>query len=242
MTPEDVARATAAPIVEIAAKFMLAPSTYEKGGELGYDGLEFYVCGRGGCMGEVSADIVTAAFVWMHPEMVRTNWEAGCKVGSPSDAALAFAGCLVTWASENVPASVDADRLASLAEKVVRAASSAGAPLFAGWRALPVPADSRARAVHHLNALRELRGGLHAGAVLAAGIDPLEALHVRTPYLAPAFGWSDPAPDVTGIQASWQLAEDATDVAMARRLAILDEGERAELVALAGELQSATAG
>lgn len=242
MTPEETAKATATPIVEIAAKFMLAPATYQKGGELGYEGLQFYVCGRGGVLGDVSAEVVTAAFVWMHPDMVRANWEAGLAVAPAPDAARAFAKCLVAWAVENVPDTPSTARLADLAGKVVATASPAGAPLFAGWLGLPVPAEPAARAVHHLNALRELRGSLHAGAVLAAGIDPLEALHVRTPYLAQAFGWSDPAPEVEAVQARWQDAEAATDRAMARRLTGLDDGERRELADLAAELHAATAG
>ncbi|MDP2013693.1 MAG: evbL, partial [Actinomycetota bacterium] len=190
VTPEETAKATAVPIVETAAKFMLAPATYQKGGELGYEGLQFYVCGRGGALGDVGADVVTAAFVWMHPDMVRANWDGGCAVAPPRDAARAFVACLVAWASEHVPAGPGTVRLSDLAERVAMSASPAGAPLFAGWRGLPAPADPGARAVYHLNALRELRGGLHAGAVLASGLDPLEALHVRTPYLAQAFGWS----------------------------------------------------
>lgn len=240
MTPEETASATAMPIVEVAAKFMLAPTTYQKGGELGYQGLQFYVCGRGGALGDVAADVVAAAFVWMHPEMVRTNWEAGRAVAPAGEAARAFACCLQTWAEEHVPSTNGIERLAELAGKAVASASAAGAPLFAGWRALPLPGEPRARAVHHLNALRELRGGLHAGAVLAAGIDPLEALHVRTPYLAQPFGWSDPAPDVTAVRERWEAAEAATDAAMGRRLASLEESERRELADLAAELHAAT--
>ena len=91
-----------------------------------------------------------------------------------------------------------------------------------------------------MNALRELRLGLHSGAVLAAGLAPLEALSLKTPGMAPLFGWADLA-DVTDVQPRWDDAEAATNRAMAHAFAELDGAERAELSDLAGALQQATA-
>ena len=115
---------------------------------------------------------------------------------SRADAGAAFARCGHEWAREHLPDELDWDRVAELAGEVVARANPAGAPVFAGWRRLPGPDDDdKARALHQLNALRELRMGMHGASVIAAGIAPLEALMVRTPYMAGLFGWDEPHPD-----------------------------------------------
>ena len=50
---------------------MTDPATYAYGAELGFDGMDFYVAGRGGALGDVPADVVTAAFIYFEPDVVR---------------------------------------------------------------------------------------------------------------------------------------------------------------------------
>ena len=100
-----------------------------------------------------------------------------------------FAGCLVTWAEAHLGDDVDWPRLAELAGKVVDGASVAGAPVFAGWRALPVPENPKAAALHQLNALRELRMARHGAAVTALGLDVGATVCHATPGMAAIFGW-----------------------------------------------------
>jgi hypothetical protein len=244
MTPEDAARASAEAVGGISSLFMLAPSTYARGAELGFDGMDFYVAGRGAALGEVDADVVAAAFVFFHPPTVRRMWEASASVMSRRDAAAAWAAACHDWAREHVPADVDAARLAALAGQVVEAASPAGAPLFAGWRALEEPPadDASALAVHRMNGLRELRAALHGAAVLAAGLTPLEAVLVRTPYMAGIFGWPEPYPDVAGVAEAWASAEAATDAMMGRVLGVLTPAELEEFVALSSALHGVLSG
>lgn len=241
MTPEETAAATADGISNIASKFMTSGDTYRKGAELGFAGLDFYVTGRGGVLGDVDADVVAASFTFFNPEMVRAQWEAGCKVMAPGKAAAAFADCAYAWADASLSDDVDLARLGELAGKVVAAANPAGAPVFAGWRAaLPVPDDAKHRAIHHLNGLRELRGGLHNGAALATGLSPLEAVVVRTPQMAPIFGWLGDLPSADAIQERWQAAEDGTNRAMARAFECLTADERGELADLVQATLAAT--
>ena len=228
MTPEETAQATAAGVSTIGSHFMTSGSTYKRGGEIGFTGLDFYVTGRAGVLGPVDADVVTATFAWFEPDMVRANW----KPERATEAALEFAQCAYRWADEKLPPDVDHARLGELAGRVVDAASPAGAPLFAAWRRLPLPESPTALAIHHLNGLRELRGGLHAGATLATGLRPVEALLVKTPHMAPLFGWSEPHPDVTALGDRWQEAEDGTNRAIAPAFAVLDDAERDELAGL----------
>jgi hypothetical protein len=239
MTPEETARATAEGVSTIGSHFMLHGGTYARGGELGFAGLDFYVTGRGGVLGPVDADVVTAAFAWFEPAMVRANWQPE----RASEAALEFAQCAYRWADDKLAgADVDLARLGELAGRVAEGASPAGAPVFAAWRRLPLPESATALAIHHMNALRELRGGLHAGAALAAGLRPVEALLVKTPHMAPLFGWTEPYADVSGLAGQWQQAEEGTNRAIAPAFAVLDESERAELAELVAAAHAATSG
>ncbi|MGI8791738.1 MAG: SCO6745 family protein [Acidimicrobiales bacterium] len=228
MTPEETAAATADAISGIASRFMTDGNTFKYGASIGFQGLDFYVTGRGGVLGDVDADVVSACFAFFNPETVRAQWELGCKVMPPKAAAAEFAKAAYAWAERSLPDDLELARLAELAGKVVDGASPAGAPIFAGWRNLPVPTDARSAAIHHLNGLRELRGGLHNGAVLATGMAPLEALVVRTPQMAPIFGWMADLPDAEPHKASWQTAESATNRAFGRVFEALSSDERAE--------------
>ena len=57
---DEFARKVAKPIGDLPSNFMLDPSTYEYGSSLGFDGLDFYVRGRGGVLGEVPAAVICA--------------------------------------------------------------------------------------------------------------------------------------------------------------------------------------
>ncbi len=237
----EAATTTAPAVSTIGSHFMLDGATYAHGASLGFSGLDFYVCGRAGVLGDVPADVATAALTFFAPDHVRTQWEAGSAVMPPPKAAEAFAACAATWAEAHVPDDVDADRLAALAGRVVAHARVAGAPIFAGWRSLEVPSDPKAAAVHHLNGLRELRFGLHAAAVLSTGLSPLQAMTLRSPQMLPLFGWAEGA-EVEGLQGTWDAAEERTNLAMAHAFAELDDAERSELAELAGALHAATSG
>ncbi len=61
MNAAELARATAAPINAIDAKFMLIPETNDIGAELGFSHpFAFYTAGRGGVLGDVDAERVLA--------------------------------------------------------------------------------------------------------------------------------------------------------------------------------------
>ncbi len=243
VTALDAATTTADAIGEIASHFMLDPATYARGAELGFDGMDFYVAGRAGVLGDAPADVVVASLVFFAPDGVRESWDRAAAVMPRRQAAEAFADCAHVWADAHLPDDLDAARLAELAGRVVDGADAALAPVFAGWRLLPVPAAPKARAVHHLNGLRELRFALHSAAVLSAGLAPLEALTFRSPYMVQIFGWAEPWPDdrLTESGASWHAAEAATNRRMAKALAVLPRDELDELVELVGSAHAASA-
>lgn len=69
------------------------------------------------------------------------------------------------------------ERLATLVERAVVAADASGMPLFAAWRAMPLPdLSAGARTAAGLRLLREHFTGAYLLAVRAAGMTPLEAV------------------------------------------------------------------
>lgn len=231
MQPNDLALASAPAIHDIPSKFMLDPPTYVRGAELGFAGADFYFAGRGGVLGDVCGDVVAAAFAFFHEQFCADAYERAGDVMPRADAVAAFATCADDWARQHL--SGDAlDVIAELGAKVVDAANGAGAPLFAAWRAQPVPDDRAAAAAHQLNVLRELRGAYHAGSVLAAGLTPREAMALEHPWMAAIHGWSEPFEVDVNLQGLLDRAVEGTNAAMARPFEVLDV-EESEAFAIA---------
>ncbi len=235
MNPIETAQATKSFVNDLPARFMMDGATYAKGGELGYDGLDFYAVGRGGVLGEVDADLVTAAFIFFAPGQVREYWDRARKVGPVDRAARAFADCGIQWGRDHLDDETDHRRLAELLERVVEQAHAGGASLFAGWRALGAPGadDPKGRVLYFANALRELRGARHGAAIIAAGISPEIAVHTKSPQMAGFFGWTESIENLDGHSEAWKRADDATNIAFAPAFAVLDPNERDELADLA---------
>lgn len=227
--PVTVAARTAGPVFKIPALPMAAvqaaaPDT------VGVPAQAFYVLARGGALGDVGPETIAAAFVWMEPGRVARAWEKARATTTLAGAVRHWQSEIWSWGRENLPAGPSLDRLDGLLARCVRAASPAGAPIFAGWRAGATPPDHPgARVIHNLYALRELRGALHGCAVLAAGVSPREAVSIRTPWIATLFGWPEPAPEPERIP-DWEAAERATDVAMAPAFAGLSAAESETLI------------
>jgi hypothetical protein len=239
MTPEETAAATADAVGHLASHFMLDPATYTTGAELGFPNMSFYVGGRGGALGDVGAGVVAASFVFFAPDMVATGWEEAREVMSRTAAAEAFIGCGHAWARNHLPDGLELDELAGLAGTVISGANPAGAPLFAAWRDMDEPDDPKALVLHRMNVLRELRGGLHASAVIAGGVSPRDAVAVRTPFMSGLFGWPEPG-DVTSVVAAWEDAEVATNRAMGTALSVLDAAGRQRFAELSAGVLAAT--
>jgi hypothetical protein len=117
----------------------------------------------------------------------------------------------------------------------VISAETAGMPLFAAWRAMPLPDDSpgaRAAVLAHL--LREHRGQAHLLAIRASGLTPLEAIIAGPDGQAgaTAFGWQPPYPAFEPLVRRRSWAEALTDRIAGDAYRSLPPGERVELVNL----------
>ena len=235
MTPEQTAGAAKRAILELGGASAHDPKTMRRARQLGLTGWAFYVAGRGGALGEVRPDTVAAAMAFIPGDAVRSGWEAARKVAPPHEiAAHSLAECC-RWGAEHLDGFYGLPRLIELAERVVVEAQTAGLPLFAAWRAMPIPDDTPgARAAVLLHLLREQRGGAHVLAVRASGLSPLEAI-IAGPdgeAGATAFGWQPPYPPVGALLRRRTWAEAITDRIAGEAYRSLAVDERHELVSL----------
>lgn len=239
MDVEAYAARTTTPITSGGGAFMLHPDTTARGEAIGLDLGGFYGLGRGGVLGDVDADVVISTFAFFEPGLVRTIWDGARQKITPAEGASRYADACAEWGREHFVGVDGLDELATLLERVAQSASPIGAPLFAGWRAMPLPDDAPGRAALLLHVMRELRGGLHICALLAAGVAPLHALLLDTPDQAALFGWSEPLPDPEPSRAAYVEANANTNRMVAPAFAVLDAGERDRLVGILDEVLAA---
>ncbi|MFB4307138.1 hypothetical protein [Actinomadura sp. GTD37] len=239
LSAADTVRAADPVVHDIGAAWMLDPAVSRHGKELGYaNPFAFYVAGRGGVLGDVDASVVSASFGWFEPGFVRAMWDEGVAVAGAREAARRYATACTAWAEKRLP---DDPRLCALAERAAAAAEGSALPLFAGWRAEPLPDGGPARLVQALHVLRELRGALHLVATTAVGLTPLEAVLTRSGDDRARFlAWQGDLPDCTELKPLLLEADEITDRLAARVYErALTPSERAEFADLAAKAGSA---
>jgi hypothetical protein len=240
--PQTTAAEVKTPVNRLGGGFMVSREAKAVCAAHGLGGRELYFRGRCGVLGECDAEVVASVAVFFPLDHVKESWDGGRKLPVEQAVEL-YTGACHDWGRRRLAGFEGLGRVADLVERVVAAASPIGAPLFAGWRALPLPGDLPARAAHLLHLLRELRGGLHANAVLAAGMHPLEAIiaadhdapigHSTGEGMARFFAWPEPyaVPDPELIQRRAEV-ETVTDRLMAPVFSTLNGDESDELIAL----------
>jgi hypothetical protein len=231
----EAVRAAGGPIEEAVAVFMLHPETFEQSLGAGYPHpFAGYFAGRGGVLGDADASTVSAVFAVFEPNAVRMFWDQGRPVRGAAGGAQLYWDQAAEFARKYLAGADGLDRIAALGEKIIEAAPDAGLPLFAGWRRMPLAADAPARALQVMFVLRELRAGVHFGALTLSGLTPVEAhmLNKGAEYTA-VFGWPQPYADGADKKDRYVAAEEATDRRMAEIVgAALSAGEAAELARL----------
>jgi hypothetical protein len=181
------ARALAAVLEPIAGQAQFAPECHAGYAALGFapsPGMagatalpdrSAYFTARGSVLGQVPGELVAAAFAVFNPEVVVPLVAEGW---ARTDAA-------TMWAARQAGATAQLRRIlgdeppgaAELADLLLAAAEPlplAGRALFAGQRALDVPADPVARLWRAADVLREYRGDSHILAWAGDGFDPVE--------------------------------------------------------------------
>ncbi|MFC6880997.1 MULTISPECIES: SCO6745 family protein [Actinomadura] len=235
----EIAAAVAGPVGRLGGAFMASREAKAYSAETGLTGWTPYFRGRFGVLGEVDADVVASAAGFFPLETVRQAWEAGAGLPAAT-AADRYAAVAHDFGRRTLADFAESARLADLLKLVADGADVVGAPLFGGWRAMPLPEDDRARVIHLAHVVRELRGGLHIVAVLASGLSPLEAVLSGKSAILPDgepnaeyFGWPRPYPEVTeDVRRRHDDAERLTDELMAPAFTALDKPQADELVTL----------
>lgn len=246
---ETSAATTGAAMEQAVAVFMLHPETFADSIAAGYQNpLAGYVAGRGGVLGETTADAVSAVFAVFEPTGLGAMWDEGVAVRGAAAAAQQYWSQTAEFGRNYLSGARGLDRIAELGQRVIAATPIAGLPLFAGWRAMALADDAPARALQVMFVLRELRAGVHFNALSISGISPIEAHMLnKGPQYATMFGWPEPFADGADKKDRYDQIEQLTNRRMAELFAAaLDPAEAEELARLSTDalatLQAAVPG
>jgi len=226
------------PIFDLGGRWMTGESEEAATEAAGLEGWQLYFLGRHGVMGDVDPDVITAVAYIFPPDRVRSEWEAARRTLTPEEAVRRYAGVCHEWGRSELTAFDGAARLIDLAGRVVDAVDVAGLPLFAGWRALSLPADPLARCAHMLQLLREHRGACHGLAMVALGLHPLVAMLLDEAGHAEEYGWERPYPTITDHDRQLRAqVEEVTDDLVTPPYTSLTAAEQGELLDLLSSAQ-----
>ncbi|MEU8504088.1 hypothetical protein AB0C40_05015 [Streptomyces brevispora] len=158
------------------------------GKELGAIGIKdasaAYFASRAAALGAVGPGTVTATFYNFNHDVVATHVPAVWDIATP-EAVLAARlravdSTLRRLLGEETIASPELAEAARLALRAVAGCTRHARPLYAAHADLPVPEQPHLAYWHAATLLREHRGDAHLAALLAAGLDPVEALVSHT--------------------------------------------------------------
>ena len=214
-------RSTSVPIHDIGTAIYLSSDIFGWAGEWGWSNpFAFYFAGRGGMLGEVTADVVSSAMGWFCPDAVTAMYTEGAAVAGARGAAARMAEAHARWGDKYYAGVDGLDERTAVCEEAVNGLEGSAIPLFVGWRQAAKSATAAGRAAQLMQMLREWRGGLHLVATTAVGLTPLEAILTNEGEgQAKFFGWSEPFADVSEIKAKHDEAEAMTDRLCAASLA-----------------------
>jgi hypothetical protein len=167
----------------IHAVTYFAPEPQAACTELGTKGYWMsYFAQRAAPLGPVPPEIITALFYNFAPRLVARAVPDTWAVATPERYLQvrqeAVDAALHRMLGAEVLGSAAVAEAAEIAAAAVAAAPTAGRALGAANAALPVPAAPHMALWHAQTVLRELRGDGHVAVLLAAGVDPVEALVV----------------------------------------------------------------
>jgi hypothetical protein len=227
------ARTLAARLEPVVGQVFFAPECHEAYVKLGFgpspgtfgagvaapDGPAYFTS-RGSLMGQVTPNVVAAAFGVFKPEIVVLGVQYGWSItDAPTIFAARRAGAVAQLERVCGEADASTTRVAEHLERAVETLTEPGRPLFAGLRSQwDDPHDAWTRLFHLGDMLRECRGDAHVAAWTAAGLDAVEiglcteaymGLPLRT-YIRTR-GWNDAELDAAAerLQARGWLAGDA---------------------------------
>ena len=189
------ARALAAALEPVAGQVYFAPechSEYEKlgfnpspgdfAGVAGPDGAAYF-CSRGSVMGQVSGEVVAAAFAVFNPAvvvpLVAQGWD---RTDAATICAARDRGGIGQLTRILGPDPTGLDRAGELLGRAVAGLRPEGKPLYSGLRAVGLPGDPVGDMWRMADMLREFRGDAHTAAWTSRGLDATEIGLLTEPY------------------------------------------------------------
>lgn len=143
-----------------------------------------YFAARSAALGAVGPGTVTATFYNFNHELVARHVPAVWDIASPGQVLAARLraadSTLRRLLGEEIIASPEMAEAAQLALRATEGCTRHARPLYAAHADLPVPEQPHLAYWHAATLLREHRGDAHLAALIAAGLDPLEALVSHT--------------------------------------------------------------
>ena len=224
-------------------KYYFSPSTITVGKSLGLKGMEFYVAGRGGALGDCEGSVVAAAFGYFNPIIINAAWTLAIAKHPARTIGSMHYECAAVVGREKLSALPNLAEFVSAMQKVFDAMDPDGLALFAAFKSLPLVDDLPGRAMQLAASLREYRGSAHLVAVRASGVSGIQAHFIKRPKDMKNFGWSESEYPIVNdeTRARMVAAEKLTDALCIAPYSVLNETERASLVAGARAFEAALA-
>lgn len=209
-------------------RFYFTAETRAVGEKLGLNGMEFYVLGRGGALGDCDGAALAANFGYFNPAVIGGAWDSAKAKCAPRDAGRAHLDCSAEYGRARFASIPNLDAFVAAADAVNAAADPDGLGLYAAMKCEGLATDGPGRAMQLATVLREFRGSAHLAAIRAAGLTSKVAHFIKRPTDAKMFGWSeDDVAKVTDAQrVQWDTAEKLTDEMVAPAYGVLDAAGR----------------
>lgn len=237
--PDTVAQ-TDHRINRLVADLFFHPAALAHGAEHGVDDPFVLYGGRVLAMGLVTEEVAIATLGFLAPGLVAGAFGAIQAHPDPIGIAEVFSGALAAAARGRWPDGPCAT-VVEAGRTIASAAPTLGLPLFAAWRARPLPDDPVGAAAITLMALRELRGDIHVQEVAAAGLRPIEAEAVSGGDAGlQLHGWPEPWPDPEPLRPAMAEVEAATNRRMQGCYSHLEPVLAERFVASVADLARAT--
>ena len=243
MNNQELLDAACPLINEMGAAFYFIPETLGVGKAMGLGGMEFYVQGRAGQMGNTEPEAVAAAFGYFKPALLKSVLDAANAKSEPRVSGAAFMNACATMSRAKLSGVSNLEALVAVLDKVNNAADGDGLALYAAINSEKLAEDAAGRLLQLIAILREYRGSAHLIALRAAGVNSRTAHYMKRPDMWKQFGYTEEeAPVITdAIKAARAEAENITDRIVEPAYAVLSDAERTVLVDGLKEVKAALA-
>lgn len=228
MNNQELLDAACPTINVFGAAYYFTPETLQAGKNINLGGMEFYVQGRAGQMGNCDPDAVSAAFGYFKPALLKSILEAARAKVEPRVAGAAHLEACAALGRAKLASLPQLEAFVAVLEKVNDAADPDSLALYAAIRTETLASDAPGRAMQLIAILREFRGSAHLVALRAVGIKSSTAHFIKRPDMWKQFGYTeDEAPEVTDVELQKMAeAEKLTDALVEPAYAVLTQDER----------------